>query len=604
MARDTRLVQTAVIGDEHSDVPVVLPTEPIGLDVFRSRHAHDSFWCGLLLGGCGAQLAHKLYVDRQCHFQHYPQPGGAPHACRRPRVGESSADHLYVKSALSQSLLEHERPGRFAFPPPIGSLLDVDLEDGKRLRVHLDEAVPPDWAGDHTIVLGPGVVPEPGVFSRCPYVYRVRCESEGTSRKVWIGTQSPARVTDWVPLSDCTWTDEGLLTPAAARILRDRSPSPGHTAAPAEGGPWTVPQRVLRFVRVLEKEQRSGSVEHVRQLCTGSGPFLESLDPPARAEAQHALEQARIWLAGHEDYQQRVFTELDKAVSEKRAFDVRAQIQKAAALTRHGANALEQDVLTRARAFLREQNHLLHADGGRAPRDRRLLLPPSTSRTGQPGRKSKRPAPTRKPRKTASEPDRDRFERQARRAAVVEARRLLPLLRRPGVSATEQRKLLAELDTAIQVAGDLLSNNERREARRRIKEFRTPRKPARADQPHHRRLPPHVLENAAAAVRGALKKTAREQTISSWERLERQLGSALPHMHLDDRIQVLTLVDKTTPSDQALLSCLVAAGDPELTTAYRTIADQLGLDAPADDEDLRDVLEADVDQIHAYWRHR
>ncbi|MFE0765051.1 hypothetical protein [Streptomyces smyrnaeus] len=161
----------------------MLPTEPIGLDVFRKGHAHDSFWCGLLLGGCGAQLAHKLYVDRQCHFQHYPQPGGAPHACRRPRVGESSADHLYVKSALSQSLLEHEPPGRFAFPPPIGSLLDVDLEDGNRLRVHLDEAVPPDWAGDHTIVLGPGVVPEPGVFSRCPYVYRVRCESEGTSRR-------------------------------------------------------------------------------------------------------------------------------------------------------------------------------------------------------------------------------------------------------------------------------------------------------------------------------------------------------------------------------------------------------------------------------------
>ncbi|MEU2721892.1 hypothetical protein [Streptomyces smyrnaeus] len=113
-----------------------------------------------------------------------------------------------------------------------------------------------------------------------------------------------------------------------------------------------------------------------------------------------------------------------------------------------------------------------------------------------------------------------------------------------------------------------------------------------------------MLKKAAAAVRGALKKTAREQTTSSWERLERQLGSALPHMHLNDRIQVLTLVDKTTPSDQALLSCLVAAGDPELTTAYRTIADQLGLDAPADDEDLRDVLEADVDQIHAYWRHR
>ncbi|MQY40921.1 hypothetical protein SRB17_89540 [Streptomyces sp. RB17] len=51
--RDTRLVQTAVIGDEHSDVPVVLPTEAIEQDVFRRTHAHATFSCGLLLGGCG-----------------------------------------------------------------------------------------------------------------------------------------------------------------------------------------------------------------------------------------------------------------------------------------------------------------------------------------------------------------------------------------------------------------------------------------------------------------------------------------------------------------------------------------------------------------------
>jgi hypothetical protein len=60
VARDTRLVQTAVIGDEQSDVPIVLPTEAIELDVFRRAHTHDTFWCGVLLGGCGVQLAHKL----------------------------------------------------------------------------------------------------------------------------------------------------------------------------------------------------------------------------------------------------------------------------------------------------------------------------------------------------------------------------------------------------------------------------------------------------------------------------------------------------------------------------------------------------------------
>ncbi|MBD3010838.1 hypothetical protein [Streptomyces sp. 5-10] len=35
---------------------------------------------------------------------------------------------------------------------------------------------------------------------------------------------------------------------------------------------------------------------------------------------------------------------------------------------------------------------------------------------------------------------------------------------------------------------------------------------------------PHVLESAAAAVRGALKKAAREQTTTSWARLEQSGG--------------------------------------------------------------------------------
>jgi hypothetical protein len=30
------------------------------------RHEHDTFWCGLLLGGCGLQLTTRLYTDRVC----------------------------------------------------------------------------------------------------------------------------------------------------------------------------------------------------------------------------------------------------------------------------------------------------------------------------------------------------------------------------------------------------------------------------------------------------------------------------------------------------------------------------------------------------------
>ncbi|WP_328884710.1 hypothetical protein [Streptomyces sp. NBC_00299] len=77
-----------------------------------------------------------------------------------------------------------------------------------------------------------------------------------------------------------------------------------------------------------------------------------------------------------------------------------------------------------------------------------------------------------------------------------------------------------------------------------------------------RELAPDVLQAAAAAVRGALKKSARQQQTTSWARLEQQLGSALPHMTLADRIQVLTLVAQSTAADQALLSSLFASGDP------------------------------------------
>jgi hypothetical protein len=617
--RDTRLVQTAVIGDEHSDVPVVLPTEAVHLDAFRRVHGHDTIWCGLLLGGCGAQLAHKLYVDRQCHFQHHPQPNGAAHDCRGPKVGQSSADHLYVKAAMSQSLLDYGRAGRFAFPPPIGSLLDVDLDDGVALRVHMDGSVAPDWAGDRTPVLGPGVTPEPGVLSRCPYVYRFRCENDGAGRRVWIGTQSLAQPTEWVPLADCAWSEAGLITPAATDILRRQSAtiSPAPARAQDAHRPGALPENVIRFIRGLEAAQRAGTVEHVRRLCDGSGDFLDRLDPAVRAEAEEALTEARSWLAGHEDYQQRVFAELEAAVAERRAWDVRSQLQTATALTRRGASAEEQRVLAAARAFVRKQDHL-PADPARtslhpllAPRPKRPPARTKATPRPQPARKDppKRHSASKmkerdRPQQTPA-PAASRRERRDRGVALRRARFILDHLdkQRFHLSADEQRELARELETVADVAGDWLSAEERREVRFWIRKTSRPPRQGRPN-PARQDLAPEVLKAAAAAVRGALKRSAREQQTTSWARLEQQLGSALLRMTLADRVQVLTLVDQSTPADQALLSSLVASGDPDMTTSYRKIASALGLDMPAGDGDLRDVVEADVQQVHSHWRHR
>ncbi|MEU6011108.1 hypothetical protein [Streptomyces sp. NPDC047453] len=111
------------------------------------------------------------------------------------------------------------------------------------------------------------------------------------------------------------------------------------------------------------------------------------------------------------------------------------------------------------------------------------------------------------------------------------------------------------------------------------------------------------MESAAAAVRGALKKAAREQTTTSWAWLEQQLGSALPHMTFADRVQVLPLADQATTADQPLRSCIDAAGDLDMTT-YRKVTSALGMDVPVDNDDLRDVVEADIQQVHRHWRHQ
>lgn len=564
--RDTRLVQTAVIGDEQSDVPVLLPSEAIELDAFRGAHRHDTFWCGLLLGGCGGQLATKLYLDRQCHFQHHPLPGGAPNPCHRPAVGESSADHLYVRSALSRSLLDYGRAARFAFPPPIGSLVDVELEDGHSLRIHMDSAVTPSWTEPGTVILGPGVVAQPELFTRCPYVYRVRCDSDGATRRVWIGTQSLAHATDWVPLGECSWTNEGLLTPAAARIRDERAAALGRATAPTTSPrPGAVPESVNRLVRGLEAAQRSVSVEHVRRLCGGSSTFLESLAPAARAEAERALAEARGWLAAHESFQRGLFDKLAAAVRDGHTWDIRTLLPQVTSLTRHGASAAEERVIAEARAALRHQDQRAMPDGhGVAP----VRPAPAMVKWPQPG--------------TAKEKNKQRH------AAAAEARRLLRLLgsqarRLPDAELT---RLVKELSRAEKTAGNVLSSSDREKiatwARRtrRSRASTAPSTPAtqpRAGAPaRDRRTKDRAtapkLNPLESAVKDVLEKTAAAGSTLTWQELRAQLPAGLPRIDPGQQSSILTRIDTSRGPAAPLLSALVTGADRDMHPAYPRIA--------------------------------
>ncbi|MFG2785905.1 hypothetical protein ACGFY7_49845 [Streptomyces prunicolor] len=197
MRGDRRQIQTAVLGGAESEEPLMLPLEAIELDAFRRRHEHDTFWCGLLLGGCGLRLTTKLYTDRVCHFAHHPGPDGHAHLCGRRARGVNSADHLYGKSATAAWLRDRERHAdiEFAQPDgaPIGSVVDIRFPGGG-LRVHLGRTVEPSWDQDgHEPVLG--VLVDRDTLVDRWYVHRIRLDSEGTARRVRIGTEAFARDT-------------------------------------------------------------------------------------------------------------------------------------------------------------------------------------------------------------------------------------------------------------------------------------------------------------------------------------------------------------------------------------------------------------------------
>ncbi|MFF0486804.1 hypothetical protein [Streptomyces sp. NPDC004435] len=259
MRGDRRQIQTAVLGSADSEEPLMLPLEAIELDAFRRRHQLDTFWCGLLLGGCGSQLTTKLYTDRVCHFSHHPSPDGQPHICGRRARGVSSADHLYVKSAAAAWFRNRGEEADISFAQPdgapVGSMVDITSRH-RRLRVHLDQAVEPVWDDDGIEpVLGLSVPVDRDTLIRRWYVHRIRLNSEGTTRRVQIGTEAFARPTEWFALDTCTMTERGLSTPAVEKIIHSRTSRPAPAWASSRA--YKFPDIELRKrVRDVESQAR------------------------------------------------------------------------------------------------------------------------------------------------------------------------------------------------------------------------------------------------------------------------------------------------------------------------------------------------------------
>ncbi|MEU0344163.1 MULTISPECIES: hypothetical protein [Streptomyces] len=341
----------------------MLPLEAIEVDAFRRIHEHDTFWCGLLLGGCGGQLTTKLYTDRACHFAHHPDPDGRPHACRRRARGVNSADHLYVKSAAAAWLRDRGEQARFDFTQPdgapVGSVVDIRFKN-RGLRVHLDETVPPVWDGEYEPVLAVSVPVDGATLAHRWYVHRIRLDSEGTTRQVRIGTEAFAREIEWYGLGQCEVTERGLSTPAVERIVQSRTTPPPTRWSPSRPrkGP-DADARARGLMRRLADALKVDSVIMVRRVCREIAE-LTGVSEEVHRELATAVEEAQRWLDEQAEARHDLFARLDQAATEEDAKQVRDLLILVNATAAADRTEAEDAIVEKATEFFAGLAHAAH----------------------------------------------------------------------------------------------------------------------------------------------------------------------------------------------------------------------------------------------------
>ncbi|QYA98270.1 hypothetical protein KZO11_34090 [Streptomyces anulatus] len=333
----------------------MLPMEAIELDTFRHAHERDTFWCGTLLGGCGGQLTTKLYTDRACHFAHHPDPDGLPHVCGRAARGVDSADHLYVKSAAAAWLANRGEQATFAYTHPedgpLGSVVDVRWRHGA-LRVHLDQAVAPVWDDAVEPVLGTMVPVDRDTLVRRWYVHRIRLDSEGTARRVRIGTEAFARPTEWFALNECDMTERGLSTPAVDRIIRSRrTPPPARPATRTNRKSPDARTRTQVLFRRIEEARAVGSVVVVARL-SHTLATLDGVDQETRAQIDTVLQDAKGWLQEQTVVRKEMFAQLSETVAEGKVQEARGLLARVNAIAAHDRTDSETRTARTAATFL------------------------------------------------------------------------------------------------------------------------------------------------------------------------------------------------------------------------------------------------------------
>ncbi|MYT82414.1 MULTISPECIES: hypothetical protein [unclassified Streptomyces] len=596
------------------------PTDADELDEFRQDFSGTTFWCGILLGGCGGQLLTRRGYVRVSHFAHFPDPDGLLPECGRRSRGIASADHLYVRTATQKWLRDQGHTPRYHYhdhaEAPAGSLVEIEV-GGHTLLLHLDPATPPDWEATTAaeIILGPGVPIDHRTLARRGYVHRVKFISEGNQRVMVLGTEVPHVGTDWdFDLADCTVDKQGrLITPVVTRWKTARAAAqPGPVPQPRAKKP-EGPVQIGALTRLIDQAVRRENGAAIRELRDTAQLQVPRCEGQALAHLQRAIEHADGWISQQDRTRRRIFDRLETAIGRGDDRDVSTLVVTARAVLLKDVEATPQEatVLGSADGQLSEVRRRAAQKRREADARRAAAARERAARHAVEAEElmKRRQAQLQEQQEQA----RVRKERNKARGLVQS---ILGRLRREreALSPEQLQELVEELVLAAEGAGDTLSLAEAHKvnelAERAVVPVEGPDAPEATvpfiQQPElpADTLPAHLVPTASA-VRGALKKAARERTSTNWSRLEQQLGSALPLLSNEERVQVLVHIDQSAADDEPLLSSLFAAGDPHFAYQYyRRVLAALGLHAPDDDEDLREVVEADADQVFADWRSR
>ncbi|MEV8546758.1 hypothetical protein [Streptomyces sp. NPDC051572] len=187
------------------------------------------------------------------------------------------------------------------------------------------------------------------------YVHRIRLDSEGTARRVRIGTEAFARDTEWFALDDCEMTERGLSTPAVEQIVRSRSTRP-HTQWGVAKAKKVPPARVRAqvLVRKLTDAVRVESAFVVSRVFRDIAD-LTGVEGELKAQLAAAVSAAEAWLEDQVRVRRELFSHLEEAIAARDALRVRQLLARVNATASHDRTADDITVADVAATYVAEQ---------------------------------------------------------------------------------------------------------------------------------------------------------------------------------------------------------------------------------------------------------